>query len=75
MRMLRWMLPVVAAGMLAGQAAMAQTEVPAPGQSPKIDAIKERGVLRVAAIGEFPTRPKCRSWRPARPTSASRPWR
>jgi polar amino acid transport system substrate-binding protein len=39
-----------------GQAASA--EVPAPGQSPKIDAIKERGSLRVAAIGEFPWLPE-----------------
>ena len=36
----------------------ASTEVPAPGQSPKIDAIKERGSLRVAAIGEFPWLPE-----------------
>jgi polar amino acid transport system substrate-binding protein len=32
--------------------------VPAPGTSPKIDAIKERGVLKVAAIGEFPWLPE-----------------
>jgi polar amino acid transport system substrate-binding protein len=38
--------------------ALASTEVPAPGTSPKIDAIKERGVLRVAAIGEFPWLPE-----------------
>ncbi len=36
----------------------AATDVPAPGQSPKIDAIKERGSLRVAAIGEFPWLPE-----------------
>jgi polar amino acid transport system substrate-binding protein len=36
----------------------ASTEVPAPGQSAKIDAIKERGSLRVAAIGEFPWLPE-----------------
>jgi polar amino acid transport system substrate-binding protein len=36
----------------------ASTDVPAPGQSPKIDAIKERGSLRVAAIGEFPWLPE-----------------
>lgn len=41
-----------------GAPAFASTEVPAPGQSPKIDAIKERGVLRVAAIGEFPWLPE-----------------
>ena len=34
------------------------TDVPAPGQSPKIDAIKQRGVLKVAAIGEFPWLPE-----------------
>ena len=38
--------------------ALASTDVPAPGQSPKIDAIRERGVLRVAAIGEFPWLPE-----------------
>jgi polar amino acid transport system substrate-binding protein len=36
----------------------AATDVPAPGQSPKIDAVKERGVLKVAAIGEFPWLPE-----------------
>ena len=36
----------------------AGTEVPAPGQSPKIDAIKERGALKAAAIGEFPWLPE-----------------
>src|SRR5438067_927780 len=33
-------------------------DVPAAGQSPKIDAIKQRGVLKVAAIGEFPWLPE-----------------
>ena len=33
-------------------------EVPAAGQSAKIDAIKQRGVLKVAAIGEFPWLPE-----------------
>jgi polar amino acid transport system substrate-binding protein len=52
-----------ALALLAGAAAVAapafaSTDVPAPGQSPKIDAIKERGVLRVAAIGEFPWLPE-----------------
>jgi polar amino acid transport system substrate-binding protein len=52
-----------AIALLAGAAAIAapafaSTDVPAPGQSPKIDAIKERGVLRVAAIGEFPWLPE-----------------
>ncbi|MGE4247712.1 MAG: substrate-binding periplasmic protein [Parvibaculaceae bacterium] len=36
----------------------AGTDVPAAGQSAKIDAIKERGVLKVAAIGEFPWLPE-----------------
>jgi len=52
-----------ALALLAGAAfiaapAFAGSEVPAAGQSPKIDAIKERGVLRVAAIGEFPWLPE-----------------
>lgn len=38
--------------------AFAGADVPAPGTSPKIDAIKERGVLKVAAIGEFPWLPE-----------------
>lgn len=33
-------------------------DVPAPGQSPKIDAIKKRGTLKAAAIGEFPWLPE-----------------
>jgi polar amino acid transport system substrate-binding protein len=48
---------VLAAGTIAAPA-FAATDVPAAGQSPKIDAIKERGVLRVAAIGEFPWLPE-----------------
>ena len=43
-----------AALLLSVAAHAASTDVPAPGQSPKIDAIKQRGSLRVAAIGEFP---------------------
>jgi polar amino acid transport system substrate-binding protein len=39
-------------------AGAAGSDVPAPGESPKIDAIKERGVLKVAAIGEFPWLPE-----------------
>ena len=41
-------------------AAFAQSpaDVPAAGESAKIDAIKERGALRVAAIGEFPWLPE-----------------
>lgn len=38
--------------------AFAGADVPAPGTSPKVDAIKERGVLKVAAIGEFPWLPE-----------------
>jgi polar amino acid transport system substrate-binding protein len=38
--------------------AWAGSDVPAPGQSATIDKIKERGVLRVAAIGEFPWLPE-----------------
>ena len=38
--------------------ALAGSEVPAAGQSPKIDAIKERGTLKAAAIGEFPWLPE-----------------
>ncbi|MCB1498849.1 MAG: transporter substrate-binding domain-containing protein [Bauldia sp.] len=38
--------------------ASAETPVPAPGVSPKIDQIKERGTLLVAAIGEFPWLPE-----------------
>lgn len=36
----------------------AGTEVPAVGQSAKIDAIKARGTLKAAAIGEFPWLPE-----------------
>jgi polar amino acid transport system substrate-binding protein len=49
---------VAAALVLGAGAALAGSEVPAPGQSPKIDAIKQRGVLKVAAIGEFPWLPE-----------------
>jgi polar amino acid transport system substrate-binding protein len=38
--------------------AIAGTDVPAPGKSKTIDAIKARGVLRAAAIGEFPWLPE-----------------
>jgi polar amino acid transport system substrate-binding protein len=37
---------------------IAQTAVPEPGKSKKIDEIKKRGVLRAAAIGEFPWLPE-----------------
>jgi len=36
----------------------AGTDVPAAGQSAKIDAIKQRGTLKAAAIGEFPWLPE-----------------
>jgi polar amino acid transport system substrate-binding protein len=36
----------------------AQTALPGPGKSKKIDEIKSRGVLRAAAIGEFPWLPE-----------------
>jgi polar amino acid transport system substrate-binding protein len=49
---------LAAAVMLGAGTALAGSEVPAPGQSPKIDAIKQRGVLKVAAIGEFPWLPE-----------------
>jgi polar amino acid transport system substrate-binding protein len=49
---------VLAAVILGAGTALAGSEVPAPGQSPKIDAIKQRGVLKVAAIGEFPWLPE-----------------
>jgi polar amino acid transport system substrate-binding protein len=38
--------------------AIAGADVPAPGKSKTIDAIKARGVLRAAAIGEFPWLPE-----------------
>jgi len=42
----------------AGTAAAADTTVPAPGKSKKIDEIKKRGTLLAAAIGEFPWLPE-----------------
>ncbi|MBL8905589.1 MAG: transporter substrate-binding domain-containing protein [Rhizobiales bacterium] len=42
----------------ASGAMAAGADVPAPGQSAKIDAIKERGTLKAAAIGEFPWLPE-----------------
>ena len=38
--------------------ASAQTAVPEAGKSKKIDDIKKRGVLKAAAIGEFPWLPE-----------------
>jgi polar amino acid transport system substrate-binding protein len=46
------------AATIAAASALAGADVPAPGQSPTIDKIKERGVLRAAAIGEFPWLPE-----------------
>jgi polar amino acid transport system substrate-binding protein len=50
---------VLAASLIhGGMARAADTTVPAPGQSKKIDEIKKRGTLRAAAIGEFPWLPE-----------------
>jgi polar amino acid transport system substrate-binding protein len=50
---------VLAASLIhAGTGQAADTTVPAPGQSKKIDGIKKRGTLRAAAIGEFPWLPE-----------------
>jgi polar amino acid transport system substrate-binding protein len=49
---------LVLAALLVPVWALAQTAVPAAGQSKKIDEIKKRGVLRVAVIGEFPWLPE-----------------
>jgi polar amino acid transport system substrate-binding protein len=49
---------VVAATVITLTAALAGTDVPAPGHSATVDKIKERGVLRAAAIGEFPWLPE-----------------
>jgi polar amino acid transport system substrate-binding protein len=43
------------------------TTVPGPGTSPKVDAIKARGTLRAAAIGEFP-------WLPENTTGSGPPY-
>lgn len=55
---IRWTAAAVLAFGLGGAALAAGPDVPAPGASTKIDAIKERGALRVAAIGEFPWLPE-----------------
>ncbi len=52
----RLALAAMAAALLGATARAA--EPPAPGASAKIDAIKKRGVLKVAAIGEFPWLPE-----------------
>jgi polar amino acid transport system substrate-binding protein len=49
---------LVAAVFLCAPLAMAQTTVPEAGKSKKIDDIRKRGVLRAAAIGEFPWLPE-----------------
>ena len=52
-------LACVFAGALAiAPALAAPTDVPAPGASKTVDAIKKNGVLRAAAIGEFPWLPE-----------------
>ena len=50
----------LAAALLLGSAGLAfgGADVPASGQSAKIDAIKKRGTLKAAAIGEFPWLPE-----------------
>ncbi len=49
---------VLAAGLASAPALAGNTDVPAAGQSAKIDAIKARGTLKAAAIGEFPWLPE-----------------
>ena len=48
----------MAFGLTTIPAKAAGTDVPAAGQSAKIDAIKARGALKAAAIGEFPWLPE-----------------
>ena len=55
-KLARWALLIVALAF--APAIVAQTSVPDPGKSKKIDEIKKRGVLRAAAIGEFPWLPE-----------------
>jgi polar amino acid transport system substrate-binding protein len=50
---MKTMTPMLLAACLAGGAAMAQTP-PAPGQSPRIDAIRKSGELRVAVLANAP---------------------
>ena len=45
-------------GFSAAPALAAGTDVPAAGQSAKIDAIKARGTIKAAAIGETPWLPE-----------------
>jgi polar amino acid transport system substrate-binding protein len=51
-------LALLAVAFLGSPLAKAQTAVPEPGKSKTIDAIKKRGELRAAAIGEFPWLPE-----------------
>lgn len=58
-----WRTVSLVAGLAAGlalgvAAARADVPVPPPGKSKMIDAIKQRGSLRAAAIGEFPWLPE-----------------
>ncbi len=50
--------PLLVLGLTVGHAMADATDVPAPGKSKKIDAIKARGSLKAAAIGEFPWLPE-----------------
>ena len=57
----RRLLALGAALAIAGHAlaaAAGPADVPPPGKSPTVDAIKKRGALRAAAIGEFPWLPE-----------------
>ena len=47
-----------AAGLASSSALAGGSDVPAAGQSAKVDAIKARGTLKAAAIGEFPWLPE-----------------
>ena len=55
------------AALAASCGAAEPTAVPAPGASAKVDAIKARGTLRAAAIGEFP-------WLPENTTGSGAPF-
>ena len=49
---------VFTAGLVSSSALAGGSDVPAAGQSAKVDAIKARGTLKAAAIGEFPWLPE-----------------
>src|SRR5215471_971590 len=57
-RVVRGLACAGVAALLAASSAWAASDVPAPGQSPTIDQIKQRGALNAAAIGEFPWLPE-----------------